>query len=73
MRPEDAPGLPLDPTPDERFRELAALLAAGVRALRDRPDASPGPSITSADDPLAESGPNCLELSPETRLSVHTG
>ncbi len=73
MRPDPAPSLPPDLTPDERFRELAALLALGLRALRDRARSSPHPGATSTQEPPSESGPNCLEVSGDPRLSVHTG
>jgi hypothetical protein len=59
-------------TPDERRRAVARVLAAGILRLRARaalpePAAPPGPKI------LTESGPNCLEVLPETRLSVPPG
>ena len=59
-------------TEDQRLREIARILGGGVLRLRARvalPPAVqlPGPQI------LLESGPNCLEVPPETVLSVHTG
>jgi hypothetical protein len=56
-------------TPDERRRAVARILAAGVLRLRERAAlaAPAAPKI------LSESGPNCLEVLPETRLSVHPG
>ena len=61
-------------TPDERRHELAAILAAGVRRLRDRHvlyaadgDAPPAESAPS------ESSQDCLELPAKTVLSVHAG
>ncbi len=60
-------------TPDERLREVAAILAGGIVRLRLRA-ALPG---TGGDEPGAEkpleNEPNCLEVGPEVRLSVHTG
>jgi hypothetical protein len=56
-------------TDDQRLREIARILAAGVLRLRARvaiPPASvqlPGPQI------LLESSPICLEVPPETVLS----
>ena len=49
-------------TPDERFRELARLLAVGVRRLLSR-----------TPEKVSDSSENSLEVSPETRLSVHDG
>jgi hypothetical protein len=59
-------------TDDQRFREIARILAGGVLRLRARvalPPAVPPP----VPQILPESGPNCLEVPPETVLSVHTG
>jgi hypothetical protein len=56
--------------PAERFQEVAAILAAGVRRLRDR-------AALRIDHPApenpAESLETCLEVSPETVLSVQRG
>jgi hypothetical protein len=56
--------------PVERFREVAAILAAGVRRLRDR-------AALRIDHPAPEnptkSIETCLEVSPETVLSVQRG
>lgn len=73
MRRAPAPGPPLDPAADERFAELAALLARGLRALRDRASASAGPGPISAAEPHPDSCPNCLEVPGDLRLTVHTG
>ncbi len=61
-------------TPDERRLELAAILAAGLRQLRDRHvlyaadgDAPPAESVP------AESSQDCLEVPAKTVLSVHAG
>ena len=59
--------------PDQRRRELAALLARGLRRLIEihrraaRADASP-----ISENPT-EIVANCLAISDETVLSVHTG
>ena len=67
MRPIDDPSLL---TPDERFSEVAGILAAGVLRLHAR-------AALSGDDPGPEkppnSGPAGLEVSEKTVLSVHTG
>jgi len=60
-------------TEEQRLRDIARTLAAGILRLRARrtfPIAAadqPGPQIA------AESSPNCLEVPPETVLSVQTG
>jgi hypothetical protein len=58
---------------DQQLREVARILAAGVWRLR-APAALP-PAVTQQRGPqiLPESGPNGLEVPPETVLSVHTG
>jgi len=60
---------PASLTPEDRFREVAALLAAGLLHLRatDDPAGRPAPEKSS------NSTPNCLELPGETVLSGHTG
>jgi hypothetical protein len=60
-------------SPDERFRQLARLLAAGLLRLRDRPAEPAGSGSSPAPEKPPESAANRLELSAETRLSVHTG
>jgi hypothetical protein len=66
MRPDLDPSLM---TPDERRREVAAILAAGLRRLRDRS------ALTS--EPASENPPDTaetpLEAVPENPLSVHVG
>jgi hypothetical protein len=61
-----------DPTrlsPDERFREVAAILASGVRRLRER-----AALATEVDKKnLPKSPPAGLEVPEETRLSVRVG
>jgi hypothetical protein len=59
------------PSNDDRIREIAAILAAGVVRLRCRA-ALPGP-CPAGPQILPETTPNCLELSDDPRLSVHTG
>ena len=56
--------------PDERFSEIAAILAGGVLRLHARAALSrenPGPGESP------NSGPAGLEVSEETVLSVHSG
>jgi hypothetical protein len=66
-----ADSLPL--TADERFREVARILAAGVRRLRPRTEtpADHGQSL-NPENP-ADSSRDCLELPGHSRLSVHGG
>lgn len=56
-------------TPDERLREVATILAAGVLRLRRRA-ALPTDDATKKPPELASAG---LEVFEETVLSVHTG
>jgi len=61
-----------DPTrlsPDERFREVATILAAGILRLRQRSALS----AENGDKILADSSPDGLEVLAETRLSVRVG
>ena len=65
-RPESPPsGL----TPDERRREVAAILARGLRRLRDRAalSAEPNSAIPS------EASFSTLEAVPDKSLTVHAG
>jgi hypothetical protein len=66
MRPLDDP---TSLTTEQRFSELAGILAAGL--LRLAP--ATNPSSPSAPQKLPESAPNCLVVPPNPRLSVHTG
>ncbi len=68
MRPHNSQPLISE---QERTREIARLLAIGLRRLRDRHALIP----TSDADPTEENSlpnkePNCLELPRKTRLSV---
>jgi hypothetical protein len=67
MRPSDDP-LP-DLTPEDRLRGVAAVLAVGLRRLRDARLAPP----LCPSEKERESVADGLELPAETRLSVHTG
>jgi len=61
-----------DPTrlsPDERFREVATILAAGVLRLRQRSALS----TENSEENVPESSPDGLEVPAETRLSVRVG
>jgi hypothetical protein len=59
--------------PEERLREVATILAAGLLRLRARTalpaglDEHPGPKNPR------KTGQDCLEVGAETVLSVHTG
>lgn len=57
-------------TTDERFREIAAILAAGICRLRDR--AALGINHSARENPT-NTPETPLELSPETVLSVQRG
>ena len=62
---------PTDPrllTPEQRIDELAAVLAKGVRRT-GRPNPAPTPPPHNPPD----SSRNCLDESPESRLSVPRG
>jgi len=61
-----------DPTrlsPDERFREVATILAAGISRLHQ----NSALSAENAEKNQAESSPDGLEVPAETRLSVRVG
>jgi hypothetical protein len=60
---------PLQLTPAERRRALAAILAAGVLRLRDRRLIPPPANLENPEN----SAPNWLELTAEKSVSVHTG
>ncbi|MSR55825.1 MAG: hypothetical protein EXS09_21510 [Gemmataceae bacterium] len=62
----------LDPslmTPDERCREVAAILASGLLRLRDRAALA---SDTASENPSEPVG-NSLEAVPANPLTVHVG
>src|SRR5438552_15135892 len=68
MRPDpDAASL----TPEQRFRELAGLLARALLRLPRR-IVSAKPAKDSDSEKPPESGPSSLAIPGETRLSVHT-
>jgi hypothetical protein len=67
MRPIDDP---FSLTPDERFSEIAAILAGGVLRLHARA-ALAGESSVPKESP--DFSPAGLEVSEETVLSVHCG
>jgi hypothetical protein len=70
MRPHDDPAAM---TADERLREVAAILAAGILRLRSRAALPTDPDQVSGPKNLQESGQDCLEVSGETVLTVHRG
>ena len=66
----------LDPialTPDQRRREVAALLAAGLLRLRDRAALSAPLGEQPGPENPRESGRDSLEVPAGTVLSVHSG
>ena len=67
MRPIDDPS---SLTPDERFSEVAAILAGGVLRLHSR-SALSGTNPATRESPYFS--PEGLEVSEETVLSVHCG
>ena len=71
MRPPDEP--PEFLTPDQRLRDLAAILARGVLRLHSRAALTINPGQHADPEKPQNLGENCLELPPETRLTVHTG
>jgi hypothetical protein len=60
-------------TDDDRLREIAGLLAAGILRLRCRAALGAGPASGPGPRNPPDSSLNCLEVSRETRLSVQTG
>jgi hypothetical protein len=60
---------PANMTPEARLIEVAAILAEGLRRLQRR-GAIPGQNPTET---ASESGRNCLDDPPETRLDGHSG
>jgi hypothetical protein len=70
MRPETDPARM---TADQRLREVAAILAAGLLRLRARSALPTDPGQVPGPENLPETGPDRLEVPAETVLSVHTG
>lgn len=59
--------------PDERFRAVARLLAAGLLRLRYQPAISSVAADHPCPDNSSNSQQDCLELAAELRLSVPPG
>jgi hypothetical protein len=70
MRPDADPAFM---TSEERLREVASIFAAGLLRLRARAALPTDPGQIPEPENLSKSGQDCLEVSPETVLSVHTG
>jgi hypothetical protein len=62
---------PAQLTPEQRFHELARLLAVGLRRLLSRPSVADSASLQPQQTQKTTS--NWLDLSADLRLSVHTG
>ena len=58
--------------PEDRFQQVATVLAVGLLRLHARPVAADS-ALHVAHKKPPNSSPNCLELPGETVLSVHTG
>jgi hypothetical protein len=63
---------PATPTPEERLRELARILATGLLRLRS-PVISPEQAPTSATQKSEQSTPNHLAVAGHTSVTVHAG
>jgi hypothetical protein len=70
MRPHDDPTAM---TADERLREVAAILAAGILRLRSRAALPGDPDLYRGSIYPPQSTQDCLAVSAQTVLSVHTG
>lgn len=70
MRPHDDPAAM---TADERLREIASILAAGLLRLRDRSALLADPTEHPGPENPPESGQDRVEVPAETVLSVPTG
>lgn len=74
MRPDLDPSLM---TPDERRREAVAILASGLRRLRDRvalaADPAPETPSSSESEIHPEAAEKSLEAVPDNPLTVHVG
>jgi hypothetical protein len=57
------------PTPEQRRRDIAAILAAGILRLRARAALTSAKSLEKPENSAA----NCLEVSAKTVLSGHRG
>ena len=66
----DDPTDPAHMTPEQRVEEIASILAAGVLRLHRR---AAVPSFNSPSEFTADSAPDRLDDSPETRLHEHRG
>jgi hypothetical protein len=64
---------PLSLTPEERLREVARLLAAGVLRLRAHPARAAGLAEHPGPENTAKTERDCLEVPGETVLSVQNG
>ena len=62
-----------DLTPDERLREVAAVLARGVLRLRPTARASPGSAEFRPPEKVSESRRNCLEGGAASRPHLPRG
>jgi hypothetical protein len=60
-------------TDDDRLREIAGLLAAGILRLRCRAALPPAPANDPGPKNPPDSSLNCLEVPRESRLNVHMG
>jgi hypothetical protein len=61
---------PSQMTPDERRGEVAAILAVGLRRLRDRAALAPAPFFSENPSKTRENG---LESRADTSVNVHAG
>ena len=60
-------------SPDQRRRELSAILARGVLRLKQRRATRGEPAAQTLSEKPLETGHDHLEVPGETVLSVHTG
>ena len=70
MRPHDPSD---DLTDEQRFQQIATLLATGLRRLRPGTPSSADPGQQEAAKNLPNLSPNGLEFSAKTRLTVQAG
>jgi hypothetical protein len=61
------------PTPDQRLRAVARILAAGILRLRARAALPASAAELPVPRILPENAANVLDVPAETRLSVHPG